>query len=109
MVHALIWPAIAILLVVFGVPAFLKARDDARAGACVSNMRLIDHAKEVVAIQRKLQPGATLNWKDLDPYIDSETPVPMKCPSGGNYILNPVDEPPSCSLGGRHIYVPAGD
>jgi len=76
---------------------------------CINNLRLLDHAKEVLAIKNNWVTGHIIAatpeaiWALLDPYIDGT--APLKCPSGGTYKYNPIDVAPECSIPG-HKYDP---
>jgi type II secretory pathway pseudopilin PulG len=109
--------AIIALLTAIAIPAFLQYRRDARRSLCINNMRLIDHAKEVLAIKYAWTSGQVIAtspdaiWSNLDPYIDG-TNV-LSCPDttpGTHYTYNPVDTTPICPVVGsgftEHVYAP---
>jgi prepilin-type N-terminal cleavage/methylation domain-containing protein len=109
LVEIMIVVAIIALLTAIAIPAFLQYRQDARRGLCINNLRLIDHAKEVMAIRKNWTTGYVLTAGDLtnlDAYIDgSSLPV---CPDNPSvpYTYNPVDTIPQCTLGVEHVYDP---
>ena len=89
---------------------------DRLQSSCVSNMRLINHCKEVVAIKKKLPKGHVIGntpetiWAQLDPYADGTNL--LQCPllpRGTHYIYGPIGTAPQCPYGGNHVYVTAGD
>jgi hypothetical protein len=63
---------------------------------CISNLRLIDDAKQQWATDLGKPLTAVPTVKDLLPYFkDKGFP---ECPDGGTYSLNAVDEVPTCSI-----------
>ncbi|MDI6773804.1 MAG: prepilin-type N-terminal cleavage/methylation domain-containing protein [Verrucomicrobiota bacterium] len=123
LVEIMIVVAIIALLTAIAIPAFLQYRKDARRGLCVNNLRLIDHAKEVLAIKLDWTNGQIIGqsagandataWSNLDPYIDG-THV-LECLEAGAgqatvqyYYVNRVDETPTCPVVGsfpEHVYI----
>jgi hypothetical protein len=54
------------LIIALMLPAFLCYRMDASRSLCVNNMRLIDHAKEVLAIKNKWTCDCRQSGSDLE-------------------------------------------
>lgn len=116
LVEIMIVVAIIALLTAIAIPAFLQYRADARRGLCINNLRLVDHAKEVLAIKfnwttaQVIAASDALIWAVLDPYIDG-TNV-LSCPDstpGTHYVYGAVDTTPTCpAAAATHIYTPAG-
>ena len=80
---------------------------------CVSNMRLLDHAKEVWAIKNNATSGQVIAenpeaiWVQLDPYIDGTNVLDcVRLPPGTHYIYGPIGTPPECRYGRDHVYCP---
>ena len=72
------------------------------AQVCQANLRSIDGAKRVWALEHRQMNWAVPTDADLfgpTTYI-REKP---KCPSGGSYTLRAVEEHPLCSISG-HVY-----
>ena len=91
------------LLAAIAIPNFVKARTTAQRAACINNLRAIDGAKATWALENKKTQTETPVTGDLfgpGKYIQSE----LKCPAGGVYFLNPVEEKPSCSVPGHVLY-----
>ena len=86
------------LLLAVAVPNFLRARENARTKTCRANLYQIQGAKERWAMDNN-QPGtATPSMTDLvEPgvYLKGNP----KCPSGGTYEPERLDEGPTCSIG----------
>jgi len=63
---------------------------------CINNLRLIDDAKQQWAADFNEPNDATPTEKDLAPYFKDG--VLPQCPEGGIYLLNRVDQVPTCSI-----------
>lgn len=74
------------ILVAIALPNFLRARENARTRACVSNMKQIMSAIEQWAMETKAKPAdpvptdlsALANWLKTTP----------TCPAGGTYTIS---------------------
>jgi prepilin-type N-terminal cleavage/methylation domain-containing protein len=90
------------ILVAIAVPNFIRARESARARACVANLRQIDSAKEQYAMDNRLAQGATmpalsaLCGTGTTTYIKGGSPA---CPSSGTYTVSNLGTDPTCSVG----------
>jgi hypothetical protein len=73
--------------------------EQAKAGACMNNLRLIDGAKQQWAAEKQKPTGAILTAADLLPYLPNKT-LP-NCPGGGVYTLNPVGFGAICNIPGH--------
>jgi len=103
------------LLTAIAIPAFLQYRKDARRSLCIGNMRLLDHAKEVLAIQNAWTTGQAIAendaaiWQQLDRYIDGTNLVCCPEAPGKHYVYGPIDESPRCPVEAtftEHLYNP---
>jgi prepilin-type N-terminal cleavage/methylation domain-containing protein len=86
---------IAILLAI-AVPQWIRSRELSRYRACISNLRLIDNAKEQYAMDQNRNNGDPCAMADIWPTYIKGTAAPI-CPSGGNYTVNNVGTAPTCS------------
>jgi len=101
LVEIMIVVAIIGLLAAIAIPNFVKARATSQANACINNLRQIDGAAQLWALEKGQATGATLNYPgDLTPYIklNSASSIPG-CPAGGTYHDPSVGAIPTCSLG----------
>ena len=98
---AAILPAVAVsaALGAIAVPNFVKAREVSQRNACINNLRQIDAAKSEWALENNKANGDLPTKEDLSPYL-RRWPV---CPAGGTYSINPIGEPPTCSIPGHEL------
>ena len=70
--------------------------------ACITNLRLIDGAKQAWAIEMGKQVADTPSWSDLQPYIGRGPNGALpKCPSSGTYTIGTIGVKPECSVAGH--------
>ena len=85
LVEIMIVVAIIGMLAAIAIPNFVKARNTAQAGACISNMSQIDGGIQQWALEK--------GKKDADAPVAAEVAEYIKgrrmptCPAGGDYIL----------------------
>lgn len=99
LVEIMIVVAIIGLLAAIAIPNFVKARTAAQKNACVQNLRQIEGAKELWAVENKKTEGASTAGSEtaVNAFLrGGDTPV---CPGGGTYTYGAVGSAPSCSLG----------
>jgi prepilin-type N-terminal cleavage/methylation domain-containing protein len=96
LVEIMIVVAIIGLLAAIAVPNFAQARRNARRGACVNNLRLLDAAKEQWALETNAAPDAAVVEANITPYLKGNA-MPI-CPGNGTYTIGAMDEVPTCSL-----------
>jgi septal ring factor EnvC (AmiA/AmiB activator) len=68
---------------------------------CINNLRLIDDAKQQWAADLNKPNDVVPTEKDLLPYFKNGA-LPQ-CPDGGIYLLNRVDQVPTCSIEGHAL------
>ena len=105
LVEIMIVVAIIGLLAAIAIPNFARARTTSQANACINNLRQIDGAKQTWALERNLQPTATPQMTDVQPYMGrgsgGELPT---CPADSSstfstsYSLNDLQTPPVCQI-----------
>jgi type II secretory pathway pseudopilin PulG len=103
--------AIIGLLAAIAIPNFVKAREYARRGSCVNNLRLIDGAKQTWALESKAAPNTTPGEASVAAYLGhgGETFLTLKdagvyCPDQPTvlYTMGTIAESPSCTFGNKH-------
>ena len=72
--------------------------DDAR-DLCLQNLRAIDAAKQLWALEYNKDAKDTPTPQDLLPYLKGNA-MPV-CPAGGAYLIGSMDQPPICSVVGH--------
>ena len=92
LVEIMIVVAIIGLLAAIAIPSFQRSRDLTRANACINNLRLIDAAKEQVALAENLGDSDVPTDAEVEAYLRA-APV---CRAGGNYDYQPIGTDPTC-------------
>jgi hypothetical protein len=90
------------LMLAIAIPNFIKAREVAQRNTCVNNLRMLDGAKHSWALDQQRPDDAVPASEDINPYLRTRVDL-LKCPAGGEYTLNSVEEPPSCSVPGHEL------
>jgi competence protein ComGC len=91
------------ILLSIAVPNFVKARNMAQQNACIANLRQLQGAVEMWALENKKTEDSGVTMQNLNPYLKQS----LTCPSGGTYQLSTVGEKPTCTVPG-HV-LPAND
>jgi hypothetical protein len=68
--------------------------------ACLHNLRALDGAKQVWALERKKATNDVPTWQDIRPYMSEKEGFPT-CPSGGKYNIGAVNTLASCTYPGH--------
>jgi prepilin-type N-terminal cleavage/methylation domain-containing protein len=97
LVEIMIVVAIIALLASIAVPGFLRARKRSQASRIINDLRLIDGAIDMYAIESNKATGATVAVSDWTKYIKSGTNLYLtgKDILGNTYGLQSVDTIPS--------------
>lgn len=91
------------LVMAIGIPSFVKPREIARQNICIDNMRLLDTAKEIWALENLKNGADTPVATDLDIYLKNGT-FGLICPSDSDktfitsYTVNNVNKTPVCNI-----------
>jgi hypothetical protein len=88
------------MLAAIAIPNFVKARATAQNNACLNNLRQIEGAKQMWALENKKSQDDIPTWQDLKSYLGSRK---LTCPQGGTYRLNKVGSDPTCSIPGHRL------
>ncbi|WFB34856.1 DUF4190 domain-containing protein [Kiritimatiellota bacterium B12222] len=83
------------LLIVIAVPALHQARSEAIEKECENNLRLLEATKMMVIMEKEYPVGEILSDEDM---VEIYAVTTFSCPHGGEYMINPVGWPPSCSV-----------
>jgi len=109
LVEIMIVVAIIGLLAAIAIPNFVKSRLIAQKSACMSNLRLIDSAKQQWALEARQPTSAIPSEADIAPYFSREpsTAVAINncaCPGDSSnvfltsYDIRSVAVPASCRI-----------
>ena len=75
-----------------------------KRNTCISNLRLIDGAKQQWALEHKKHNSDTPTMDDIRIYFGHGTNgEPPICPDGGVYTIGSVVEFPTCSIPGHSL------
>ena len=99
LVEIMIVVAIIGLLAAVAIPNFVRARERAQTNACIANLKQMDGAKTLYALDSGLTTGDAVTMGNLVTDYIKTTPV---CPAGGTYTLNAVGTNPSCDAAASH-------
>ena len=84
------------MLAAIAVPNFVRARNTAQMNACISNLRIIDGAKQQWALEKRKALTDTPTQAEVVACCkDGQLPI---CPAGGTYTINAMDKAPACSI-----------
>ena len=84
------------LLMAVAMPNFLRSRREARARACVANLKQIESAKERWCISSQAGMDTDVFMTDIVPDFLRMTP---SCSADGTYSVGTMAEDPTCSVG----------
>lgn len=101
LVEIMIVIAIIGIIIAIAVPAFLRARENARCKACQGNLAKIDAAIDMYAMDNKKNTGDPVT---MDALVSDNTTGYLRqapvCPSGGDYGAEfLVNDTPLCTIG----------
>ena len=99
LVEIMIVVAIIGLLAAIAIPNFVRARTTAQTNACIANLKQIDGAKQVWAIDTNQTDNANAVWGNLVPTYIKRTPA---CPAQGGYTISNVASLPTCNYANGH-------
>jgi hypothetical protein len=94
------------LMAAIAIPNFVRARETAQRNACINNLRQIEAAKELFALDKGAEIGQPITEQNLDPYLRAGFRS-FTCPAGGIYSINVIGEEPTCSITGHTLSDPA--
>ena len=99
LVEIMIVVAIIGLLAAIAIPNFVHARARAQAQACVANLKQIEGAMQIWAVDNSKSDTSTVKMTDLVTTYIKTTPT---CQGGGTYTVVagiPVSNRPECTIG----------
>jgi len=72
-------------------------------GACIHNLRSIDGAKQLWALENKKAAGNKVTVAELRRLQSKVRDTLFVCPQGGSYTLRAIGENPKCSVPGHAL------
>lgn len=97
--NILITVAVIGMLAAIALPAFVQAREKAQVSVCVSNMRMIEKAKEGAALKYAHKEGEAIPESQISEFLGRGLEQ-IHCPRGGQYVAGSVGQEPECSIHG---------
>jgi len=95
LVEIMIVVAIIGLLAAVAIPNFMRARTTAQRNACIANLKQLDGAKSLWALDSGAATGASVTMGDLVTDYIKTTP---SCPASGTYTLGNIGTEPVCTV-----------
>ena len=97
LVEIMIVVAIIGLLATMAIPHFARSRNTAHQTACLNNLRQIEGAVQMWALEQSKDSAQAVSYQDISGYLKNA----VVCPAGGtrfddSYTLTTVDTRPLC-------------
>ena len=100
LVEIMIVVAIIGLLAAIAIPNFMRARERAQQNACIANLKQMDGAITLWALDGGKSGTDSVTMGDLVTAYIKATP---SCPAGGTYTLTNVQTEPTCGIDGHEL------
>jgi len=98
LVEIMIVVAIIGIVVTIAIPNINEARTNAQKNACIANLKQIDSAKMLYALDNGVLSGGACTMQNLVPMYIKSAPT---CPSGGTYTVAVLGTDPACDVAGH--------
>ncbi len=95
--------AIIGLLAAIAIPNYIRARANSQLSACINNLRQMESAMNIYALENRMSSSGTYTLTALMPYIklNSAGSLPP-CPANGAYSAGAtVTNRPTCNISGH--------
>ncbi|MFH1411100.1 MAG: prepilin-type N-terminal cleavage/methylation domain-containing protein [Candidatus Omnitrophota bacterium] len=100
LVEIMIVVSILGVMLAVAIPNFKRSRERTHLYSCLSNLKGIDNAKEIWAIESGTVATGAPGWDDLVPaYLQSQP----SCPAGGTYSIGDTESYPACTAEGHRL------
>ncbi|SRR6266498_65965 len=93
------------MLFAIAIPNFVRARQVAQKSMCLNNLRRIDGAKQVWALQNNKDTNAVPTMQELTPFLKGNA-ASFHCPAGGTYSINKIGQVPTCTIASHELFDP---
>lgn len=100
LVEIMIVVAIIGLLAAIAIPNFTRARTTAQTNTCIANLKQIDGAKSLYALDAGLATGSAVTIDNLVPDYIQASPT---CPASGTYTVGNIGTDPTCTVAGHAL------
>lgn len=100
LVEIMIVVAIIGLLAAIAIPNFVKARETAQKNACIANLKQMDGAKTLWALDNSKSTGDACVMTNLVTLYIKKTPT---CPASGTYDPKAIGTEPTCTVSGHTL------
>jgi prepilin-type N-terminal cleavage/methylation domain-containing protein len=101
LIEVMIVVAVIGLLAGIAMPNMIRSRQTAQRNACISNLRVIEGAKEQWVFEKKKQVGDSSRKSEINLYLKGG--MTPKCPASGIYRYRPVGTEPRCTTEGHEL------
>jgi len=98
LLETMVTVAIVSLLAAIAIPNFVTAKTQAHGHTCIANLKQIDNAKSVWALNNNQPDTAIPTWEQLVPDYLKHQPT---CPANGTYTIADLNTSPSCTTSGH--------
>ena len=107
LVEIMIVVAIIGLLAVIAIPSFFKNREVAQKNTCISNLRVLDTAKQLWGMETGKGDDDEPDESDLVGFGLYLKKMPV-CPASGQYLFETIADAPTCDFNGgaAHVFEP---
>jgi prepilin-type N-terminal cleavage/methylation domain-containing protein len=97
LIEIMIVVAIVGLLAALAIPNYAKSRSNAYKTGCINNLRQIEGAIELWALDQKKDADQRVTYTDISSYLKHS----VACPSGGatfedSYAITTINAKPTC-------------
>ena len=103
------WILIAVVIligVVILIPYTVSEKQDKSIQICVKNLREIDKAMRLWQLDKGKPVETAVTFSEIASYLADG--VSTNCPSGGQYVVTGLTNPPSCTIPG-HVLANEGE
>lgn len=97
LVEIMIVVAIISLLAAIAIPNFIAVREQSQLKSIVTNLRIIEGAKDLWSLENKKGPGARPVPEDLSVFMKGNI-FPPETIVGETYLINPVGISPTAKI-----------
>lgn len=98
LLETMVTVAIVSLLAAIAIPNFVTAKTQSQGRSCIANLKQIENAKSVWALNNNQPDTAIPTWNNLVPDYMKKQPT---CPSNGTYTISDINTAPSCNISGH--------